>query len=66
MPIDVGVTRIYHCPACNVDTPHTIKSSKGDMYGIICTNCQVEPSLVRLELRTVSAKVGGGAAGHLG
>lgn len=66
MPIDVGFTRIFHCPVCDVDTPHTVKSSKGDMYGIICTNCQGGSIVSAVGAETVSAEVGGGAPGNLG
>ena len=56
MPIDVGITRIFHCPVCDVDTPHTVKSNKGDMYGIICTNCQGGSIVSALELRLYQLK----------
>jgi len=56
MPFDVGVTRIFHCPACDVDTPHTVKASKGDMYGIICTNCQGGAIVSALDLRIYQLK----------
>ncbi|NLL48948.1 MAG: hypothetical protein GX249_10225 [Firmicutes bacterium] len=51
MPFDVGSTRIFHCPACDVDTPHTIKTSRGDMYGIVCTNCHGGAIVSALDLR---------------
>jgi hypothetical protein len=51
MPFDIGTTRIFHCPSCHVDTPHTVKTSKGEMYGIMCTNCEGGAIVSALDLR---------------
>lgn len=48
---DLGITRIFLCAVCQVDTPHTIKAKKDDMYGIICTNCQSGTLVSALDLR---------------
>ena len=53
---DLGVTRIFHCPTCEVDTPHTVKARKGDMYGIICTNCSGGALVSGLDLRIYQLK----------
>ena len=56
MQFDLGVTRIFHCPTCEVDTPHTVKARKGDMYGIICTNCSGGGLVSGLDLRIYQLK----------
>lgn len=56
MQFDLGVTRIFHCPTCEVDTPHTVKARKGDMYGIICTNCSGGALVSGLDLRIYQLK----------
>ena len=56
MRFDLGVTRIFHCPTCEVDTPHTVKARKGDMYGIICTNCSGGALVSGLDLRIYQLK----------
>ena len=66
MQFDIGATRIFHCPVCEVDTPHTVKAKKGDMYGIICTNCLGGAVVSGLDLRIYQLKWEGGTAGYLG
>mgnify|MGYP000951248846 CR=1 FL=1 len=56
LQFEVGVTRIFHCPVCDVDTPHTVKTKKGDMYGIICTNCLGGAIVSALDLRIYQLK----------
>lgn len=56
MEFDLGVTRIFHCPVCEVDTPHTVKAKRGDMYGIICTNCSGGAVVSALDLRIYQLK----------
>lgn len=51
MQFEVGVTRIFYCPNCDVDTPHTVKARRGEMYGIICTNCLGGAVVSSLDLR---------------
>lgn len=48
MDLERGSTRIYSCPVCQVDTPHTVRGRRGEMYGVICTSCSLG-SLVRGE-----------------
>ena len=43
-----GTTRIYTCPICRVDTPHTVCSRRGGVYAILCSSC-ASGSLVREE-----------------
>lgn len=40
MDFEIGTTRIYRCPVCGVDTPHSVKGKRGHMYGVLCTNCR--------------------------
>jgi len=56
LQFDLGATRIFHCPVCEVDTPHTVKAKKGDMYGIICTNCLGGAVVSGLDLRIYQLK----------
>lgn len=56
MDLERGSTRIYHCTVCNVDTPHSIRGRKRDLYGLMCTNCQcgalvTEGKLLRYQLQ---------------
>lgn len=39
MELERGSTRIYNCPICSVDTPHTIAGHRGFTYAVICSNC---------------------------
>lgn len=39
MELERGSTRIYNCPMCQVDTPHTIAASRGVTYAVVCSNC---------------------------
>ncbi len=56
MEFDVGVTRIFRCPVCGVDTPHSVKGKRGHMYGIICTNCRSGSVVSDVELRIYQLK----------
>ncbi|NLJ80627.1 MAG: hypothetical protein GX335_06360 [Firmicutes bacterium] len=56
MQFEVGTTRIFHCPACEVDTPHLVKARKGEMYGIVCTNCLGGAVVSELDLRVYQLK----------
>lgn len=56
MQFDLGATRIFHCSVCQVDTPHTVKARKGEMYGIICTNCLGAAVVSGLDLRIYQLK----------
>lgn len=56
MQFDVGTTRIFPCPACEVDTPHIVKARKGEMYGILCTNCHGGAVVSDLDLRIYQIK----------
>lgn len=40
MELQRGSTRIYECPICQVDTPHTVAGSRGNTYGIVCGHCR--------------------------
>lgn len=56
MELERGATRIFSCPICQVDTPHTIRSRRGEVYAVVCTNCS-SGSLVRAdELRLFQAR----------
>lgn len=39
MDLDPGSTRIYPCALCGVDTPHRIRSRRGNRCAVVCTNC---------------------------
>lgn len=39
MHLELGGSRIYRCPFCGVDTPHTVQGRRRDTYGITCTHC---------------------------
>jgi len=54
--LDIGSTRIFHCPICEVDTPHCVKGKREAMYGIICTNCQNGSVVSDLDLRIYQLK----------
>lgn len=49
MELQRGTTRIYSCPICQVDTPHTIAGNHGNTYGILCGHCR-GGSLVNLDM----------------
>lgn len=40
MELERGSTRIYRCPVCQVDTPHTIRARRGMTYAVVCSNCE--------------------------
>lgn len=40
MELSRGATRVFECPSCQVDTPHTIAAQRGNTYGILCVNCR--------------------------
>lgn len=56
MEFEAGSTRIYNCPVCNVDTPHSIKARRGETYGILCTNCSSGSLVKELDLRLYQLK----------
>lgn len=56
MSFEIGITRIFHCPSCNVDTPHSVKARKGEMYGVICSNCLGGSLVSDLDLRIYQLK----------
>ncbi|MDI9442352.1 MAG: hypothetical protein GX101_01670 [Firmicutes bacterium] len=56
MQFEIGTTRIFHCPFCDVDTPHTVKARRGAMYGIVCTNCRNGSMVSDLDLRIYQLK----------
>ncbi|HHY10886.1 MAG TPA: hypothetical protein GX528_10050 [Firmicutes bacterium] len=56
LQFDVGSTRIFHCPGCAVDTPHLVKARRGEMYGIVCTNCAGGAVVSDLDLRIYQLK----------
>ncbi len=56
MQFEIGTTRIFHCPFCEVDTPHTVKARRGVMYGIVCTNCSCGSMVCDLDLRIYQLK----------
>ena len=56
MEFEIGVTRIFRCPMCNVDTPHSIKGHRGEMYGIVCTNCGSGAVVNEIDLRFYQLK----------
>ncbi|NLM26104.1 MAG: hypothetical protein GX208_08315 [Firmicutes bacterium] len=56
MEIDVGSTRIFFCPICDVDTPHSIRAAKAEMYGIMCTNCTSGSIVNEVDLRVYQLK----------
>mgnify|MGYP001301198957 CR=1 FL=1 len=39
MDLDPGSTRIYRCALCGVDTPHRIRSRRGNRCAVVCTHC---------------------------
>lgn len=49
MELPRGTTRIFNCPICQVDTPHTVRGHHGTTYGIMCGHCR-GGSLVSLEV----------------
>lgn len=56
MQFEIGTTRIFHCPFCDVDTPHTVKARRGAMYDIVCTNCRNGSMVSDLDLRIYQLK----------
>lgn len=40
LEFEKGSTRIYRCPICQVDTPHSIRGQRGETYAVLCTNCE--------------------------
>ena len=48
LDLERGTTRIYACPICRVDPPHTVCSRRGGVYAILCSSC-ASGSLVREE-----------------
>lgn len=56
MDFEAGSTRIYNCPVCEVDTPHTVKGRRGDSYGIICSSCDSGAIVKELDLRLYQLK----------
>lgn len=56
LQFELGTTRIFPCSICKVDTPHTVKARKGEMYGIICTNCLGGAVVSDLDLRIYQIK----------
>lgn len=56
LEFDVGVTRIFRCPFCSVDTPHSVKGRRGNMYGIVCTNCRSGSVVSDVDLRIYQLK----------
>lgn len=52
MELPRGTTRIYACPICQVDTPHTVAGHHGNTYGILCGHCR-GGSLVSAETLTM-------------
>lgn len=39
MELERGSTKIYSCPICQVDTPHTVRGHHGATYAVACSNC---------------------------
>lgn len=56
MDIEIGSTRIFNCPVCNVDTPHSLKAHRGETYGIICTNCNLGSLVSEIDLQVYQLK----------
>ena len=56
MEFEIGATRIFRCPMCRVDTPHSIKGHRGEMYGIVCTNCGSGAVVSEIDLRFYQLK----------
>jgi len=56
MDLEIGSTRIFNCPVCGVDTPHTIRAHRDANYGIVCTNCGSGAIVHELDLRIYQLK----------
>lgn len=56
MDIEAGRTRIYSCPACHMDTPHSIRARRGEVCAVICSNCQTGSLVKSDELRLYQVK----------
>lgn len=56
MDFEIGSTRIFSCPLCDVDTPHSIKGYHGETYGIECTNCNSGAIVNEVDLRIYQLK----------
>ncbi len=56
MDFDIGMTRIFPCPICGVDTPHNVKARRGHMYGVLCSNCRCGSVVSDVELRIYQLK----------
>ncbi|NLM69818.1 MAG: hypothetical protein GX177_07415 [Firmicutes bacterium] len=56
MDLEIGSTRIFNCPVCSVDTPHSVRAHKGELYGIVCTNCSSGAIVHELDLRIYQLK----------
>ncbi|HHX01842.1 MAG TPA: hypothetical protein GX739_04110 [Firmicutes bacterium] len=56
MDFEIGSTRIFNCPVCGVDTPHSIRAHKDVNYGIVCTNCNSGAIVHELDLRIYQLK----------
>ena len=39
MELERGSTRIYNCPMCQIDTPHTVVATRGTTHAAVCSNC---------------------------
>lgn len=56
MDFEIGSTKIFNCPVCNVDTPHYIKVHRSDIYAIVCTNCGSGSIVNEIDLRIYQLK----------
>ncbi|MBE3577385.1 MAG: hypothetical protein IMX00_06810 [Limnochordales bacterium] len=34
-------TRMFSCPFCQADTPHTVRAQKDNMYAVVCNQCRM-------------------------
>ena len=56
MELERGSTRIFNCPICQVDTPHTVAGCRDVTYAVICSNCSGGSLVPEDELRLYQAQ----------
>jgi formate-dependent nitrite reductase cytochrome c552 subunit len=44
-------TRVFSCPFCEADTPHTVRAQRDDMFAIVCNQCHMGSLVMGESLR---------------
>ena len=37
---DNGALRVFSCPMCGMDAPHTVTAERKDVFAVVCSNCR--------------------------